>query len=157
MSITEVLTFNAETGRVVGNELLDMEVKENLISFRVLWKGNLDRVTDTLKTKQAIAEWLNNEAMEISLELCGTPIDGPIDLIFESHYSNSEIDNRLLNMHIRELLTLFRENAEIAKVWLKWNDITDDIIWTDSEAQIEMNRIERQKGDYILIKHQKYT
>lgn len=132
-----------------------MKVKENLICFQILWKGEYDRIADTRKTMESITEWLSNEAMEISLELCGSSKDGPIDLIFESHYSESDTDKRLLIMHLRELLTIFRSNVNVAKVWLKWNDITDDIIWTDGEAQIEMNRLEHQKGDNILI-HQEH-
>lgn len=132
-----------------------MKVKENLICFQILWKGEHDRIADTRKTMESITEWLSNEAMEISLELCGSSKDGPIDLIFESHYSESDTDKRLLIMHLRELITIFRSNVNVAKVWLKWNDITDDIIWTDGEAQIEMNRLEHQKGDNILI-HQEH-
>lgn len=128
-----------------------MEVKENLISFKVLWRGILDRVAGTLKTKEAIAEWLANEAMDISLESCGASKDGPIDLVLENQYSEIEAEKRLLAMHLRELINLFRENSEIDKLWLKWNDTTDDIVWTDKVAQTEMNKVIHKKEDYILI------
>ena len=132
-----------------------MKVKENLICFQILWKGEPDRIADTKKTIEAIKDWISNETMEISLELCGASKNGPIDLVFENHYSSSDVEMRLLTMQLRELIAVFRSNANIVKVWLKWDDITDDIIWTDGEAQIEMNRLEHQKGDNILI-HQKY-
>ena len=128
-----------------------MEVKENLISLKVLWRGKLDRVADTQRTKDAIAEWLLNEDVEISMELCGAPKEGPIDLVLENHYSDGEVDKKLLAMHLRELIKLFRENTEVDKLWLKWNDIVDDIIWTDEKAQIDINRVEHKKGDYIQV------
>ena len=46
---------------------------------------------------------------------------------------------------------MFRKNTEVERIWLKWNDITDDFIWTDKEAKIEMNKKEYEKKDYILI------
>lgn len=128
-----------------------MEVKENLISFRVLWKGKTDRVSDTLRTKAIISNWLSDETILIKLELCGAPINGPIDLVLESSYPSGEENCKLLNMRLRELLTTFRENTDIERVWLKWNDITDDIIWTDIEAIAQMDRRLHDKGNYILI------
>lgn len=128
-----------------------MEVKEKLISFRVLWKGNSGRVRDSLKTKEIVAEWLSYGGMEeISIELCGASKDGPIDLVFESQTSNSV----LVKMYFEKLIDSFRQNTKVDKVWLKWNDITDDIIWTNKEAKMEMNRNYHDKEDYILI-HQK--
>ena len=134
-----------------------MEVKENLISFRVLWTGVPERIANTQKTKEVISKWLANEHMEISLILCGASKNGPIDLVLENHYSNAEVDKRLLTMHLRKLINLFRENGEIDRVWLKWNDTTDDIIWTDYEAQTEINKTEHERGDYILIHHKHKT
>ena len=40
---------------------------------------------------------------------------------------------------------MFRKNTEVERIWLKWNDITDDFIWTDKEAKIEMNKKEHSK------------
>ena len=147
---TICLTINAEVGEVVG-DIIIMVVNEKLIELRILWKGEHDRIVDSEKTKNAIATWLSNEVMEIDLKLCGAPNDGPISLIFASSYSDSETDKRILEMHLHELLKLFRTNNGIEKVWLKWNDITDDIIWTDEDAQKELNRTLHEKGDYILI------
>ena len=61
------------------------------------------------------------------------------------------VDKKLLAMHLRKLIKLFRENTEVDKLWLKWNDIVDDIIWTDEKAQIDINRVEHKKGDYIQV------
>lgn len=126
-----------------------MIVKENLISFRVLWTGNHGEVADTPKTRELVSQWLVNQEQDIRLELCGASKEGPIDLVFES------IGNKNQTKHLtEELITLFRENTEVERIWLKWNDITDDIIWTDYEAKRELNKKYHEKGDYILI-HQK--
>jgi len=127
-----------------------MEVKENLISFKVLWKGEPDRVKDALKTKGIATEWLSHEGIDISIKQCGASKNGPIDLVFESESFNC----KLVKMYFCELIDLFRQNTEVDKVWLRWNDVTDDIIWTDKEAKMEMNRNYHNKKDYILI-HQK--
>ena len=129
-----------------GNEF-SMEVKENLISFKVLWKGDSDRVEGAKRTKEIVTEWLSNGIMEISIELCGASKNGPIDLVFESKTQNC----KLVKMFFCELIDLFRQNAEVDKIWLKWNNITDEIIWTDKVAKFELNNKFHEKGDYILI------
>lgn len=122
-----------------------MIVKENLISFRVLWAGNYGRVVDTQRTRELVSLWLVNQEEDVRLELCGASMDGPIDLVFES------IGNKNKTKYLIELITMFRKNTEVERIWLKWNDITDDFIWTDKEAKIEMNKKEYEKKDYILI------
>ena len=127
-----------------------MQVKENVISFCILWKGLNDRITDSRKTKDLVRNWFVNNAKEFSLIECGASKDGPIDLVIENHYLSSE----QVVTYLRELINLFRANTEVERIWLKWNNVTDDFIWTDQEAKLDMNKNEHQKEDYILV-HQK--
>jgi len=128
-----------------------MEVKENLILFKVLWSGKHERVTDTRKTKDAMGNWLSNEALEVELISCGAPENGPISFTFENHYSERDEDKVLLKMNLRKLIKVFCENKDVEKLWLQWNDMTDDIIWEDYGTTPVFNDIEHEKGDYILI------
>lgn len=124
-----------------------MQVKENMISFCILWNGLNDRVTDSQKTEDIVCNWLVNNAKEFSLVECGASKDGPIDLVIENYNSSSE----QVVTYLRELINLFRANTEIERIWLKWNDVTDDFIWTDIEAKLDMNKNEHKKEDYILV------
>ena len=122
-----------------------MIVKENLISFRVLWAGNYGKVVDTRRTRELVSLWLVKKEEDIRLELCGASMDGPIDLVFES------IGNKNITKYLLEFITILRENTEVERIWLKWNDITDDFIWTDNEAKRELNKRIYNKEEYILI------
>ena len=128
-----------------------MLVKENLISFQILWKDYIKKAASTQKTKEIFAKWLDNEVMDVHLDSCGAPKDGPIDLVFENIYWENNMSKTITDNQINRLIELFRKNTEVEKLWLKWNDITDDIIWTDNEAKKELNKELHQKEDYILI------
>ena len=128
-----------------------MLVKENLISFQILWKDYIKKAASTQKTKEIFDKWLNNESMDVHLDSCGAPNEGPIDLVFENIYWENNMSKTITDNQINGLIELFRKNTEVEKLWLKWNDITDDIIWTDNEAKKELNKELHQKEDYILI------
>lgn len=128
-----------------------MQVKENLVSFKVLWSGKPNRITNTQKTNDTVSEWLTNEALEMKLVSCGSPEDGPITFNFESNYSESIGEKALLKMNLRKLIKSFCENKEVERLWLQWNDVTDDIIWEDYGTTAEFNDVVHKKGDYILI------
>ena len=128
-----------------------MLVKENLISFQILWKDYIKKAASTQKTKEIFAQWLDNEVMDVHLDLCGAPKEGPIDLVFENIYWENNMSKTITDNQINGLIELFRKNTEVEKLWLKWNDITDDIIWTEKEAKKELNKELHQKEDYILI------
>ena len=42
-----------------------MLVKENLISFQILWKDYIKKAASTQKTKEIFAQWLDNEVMDV--------------------------------------------------------------------------------------------
>lgn len=128
-----------------------MEVKENLILFKVLWSGEPEKGVATQRTKDVMANWLSNEALEVELISCGAPKNGPISFIFESHYSETDEDKAILKMNLRKLIKVFYENKDVEKLWLQWNDVTDDIIWEDYGTAPVFNDVEHEKGDYILI------
>lgn len=128
-----------------------MEVKENLISFKVLWSGEPEKNADTQRTRDVMTDWLSNEALEVELKSCGAPKDGPISFTFENHYSESSADKALLKMNLRKLIKAFCENKDVEKFWLQWNDVTDDIIWEDYGTSSGFNDAEHKKGDNILI------
>ncbi len=129
-----------------------MIVEKDLVFFQVLWKGEVNLVKDSQKTKDLIDAWLKGRNSGLELRDYGASSDGPINLVLKNEYSKDEAGKVLFSMHIRNLIKTLRENDEVCKVWLKWDDMTEDFFYNTDDSILGYFDIkEYKKEDYVLI------
>ena len=132
-----------------------MIVEKDLVFFQLQWKNKIDQDKSVKKACDLIEEWLKNEESELSLRDCGTAGNDVVYWAFKNGYQENREEMNLLFMHLRKLIKLLRENDDVRKVWLKWDNITDVLFWDTNDSIFEyFNRKEYQKEEYVLI-HEK--
>ena len=133
-----------------------MIVEKDLVFFQILWKNKEDMNDCVKRTRDLIEEWLKNEESELSLRDCGPAGNDVVYWAFKKGYQENREEMNLLFMHLRKLIKLLRENDDVRKVWLKWDNITDDLFWDTNDSIFEyFNRKEYQKEEYVLIHENK--
>ena len=133
-----------------------MIVEKDLVFFQLQWKNKIDQDKSVKKACDLIEEWLKNEESELSLRDCGPAGIDVVYWAFKNDYQENREGIRLLIMHLRKLIRFLRDKDEVGKVWLKWDNITDDLFWDTNDSIFEyFNRKEYQKEEYVLIHENK--
>ena len=133
-----------------------MIVEKDLVFFQLQWKNKIDQDESVKKACDLIEEWLKNEESELSLRDCGPAGNDVVYWAFKKGYQENREEMNLLFMHLRKLIKLLRENDDVRKVWLKWDNITDGLFWDTNDSIFEyFNRKEYQKEEYVLIHENK--
>ena len=106
-----------------------MIVEKDLVFFQLQWKNKIDLNESVKKVRKLVEEWLEDEESELSLRDCGPAENNVVYWAFKNGYQENREEMRLLIMHLRKLIKLLRENDDVRKVWLKWDNITDELFW----------------------------
>ena len=133
-----------------------MIVEKDLVFFQLQWKNKIDLNESVKKVRKLVEEWLEDEESELSLRDCGPAENNVVYWAFKNGYQENREEMSLLFMHLRKLIKLLRDNDDVSKVWLRWDNITDGLFWDTNDSIFEyFNRKEYQKEEYVLIHENK--
>ena len=129
-----------------------MIVEKDLVFFQILWKNKKNLNDSVKRTRDWVEEWLKGEDSELSLRDCGPAENDVVFWAFKNGYQENREEKSLLFMHLRKLIKLLRDNDDVCKVWLKWDNITDGLFW-DTNGLIfpYFDKSDYKKDDYVLI------
>lgn len=129
-----------------------MIVEKNLVFFQILWKNKKNLNDGVKRTRDWVEEWLKGEDSELSLRDCGPAENDVVFWAFKNGYQENREEMSLLFMHLRKLIKLLRDNDDVSKVWLRWDNITDGLFW-DTNGLIfpYFDKSDYKKDDYVLI------
>lgn len=133
-----------------------MIVEKDLVFFQIQWKNKTNLDEGINKARNLVEKWLEEEESELSLRDCGPAENDAVFWAFKSGYQENREEMSLLFMHLRKLIKLLRDNDDVSKVWLRWDNITDGLFWDTNDSIFEyFNRKEYQKEEYVLIHENK--
>lgn len=129
-----------------------MIVEKDLVFFQIQWKNKTNLDEGINKARNLVEEWLEDEESELSLRDCGPAENDAVFWAFKSGYQENREEMSLLFMHLRKLIKLLRNNDDVCKVWLKWDNITDGLFWdTNGSIFPYFDKSDYKKDDYVLI------
>ena len=106
-----------------------MIVEKDLVFLQILWKNKTNLDEGINKARNLVEEWLEGEESELSLKDCGPAENDAVFWAFKNGYQENREEMSLLFMHLRKLIKLLRDNDDVSKVWLRWDNITDGLFW----------------------------
>ncbi len=129
-----------------------MIVEKDLVFFQIQWKNKTNLDEGINKARNLVEEWLEGEESELSLRDCGPAENDAVFWAFKNGYQENREEMSLLFMHLRKLIKLLRDNDDVSKVWLRWDNITDGLFW-DTNGLIfpYFDKSDYKKDDYVLI------
>lgn len=129
-----------------------MIVEKDLVFLQILWKNKTNLDESVNKARNLVEKWLEEEESELSLRDCGPAENNAVFWAFKNGYQENREEMSLLFMHLRKLIKLLRDNDDVSKVWLRWDNITDGLFW-DTNGLIfpYFDKSDYKKDDYVLI------
>ena len=129
-----------------------MIVEKDLVFLQILWKNKTNLDESVKRARNLVEKWLEEEESELSLRDCGPAENDAVFWAFKSGYQENREEMSLLFMHLRKLIKLLRDNDDVSKVWLRWDNITDGLFWdTNGSIFPYFDKSDYKKDDYVLI------
>ena len=129
-----------------------MIVEKDLVFLQILWKNKTNLDESVKRARNLVEKWLEEEESKLSLRDCGPAENDAVFWAFKIGYQENREEMSLLFMHLRKLIKLLRNNDDVCKVWLKWDNITDGLFWdTNGSIFPYFDKSDYKKDDYVLI------